>query len=61
MAGLAKSERNGLYVCNWQGHDKNAILTNSPQVFELDKRGKIIWSLNDNKKFGKISAISVVK
>ena len=61
VAGLAKSERNGLYVCNWQGHDKNAILTNSPQVFELDKRGKIIWSLNDNKKFGKISAISVVK
>lgn len=61
VAGLFNSERGGLYVCNWQGHDKNAIQTKSPQVFELDKNGKIIWSLNDNKTFGMISAISIMK
>lgn len=61
VAGLKTSERGGLYVCNWQGHEKNAILTNSPQVFEIDKHGKMVWSLNDNKTFGKISDICIMK
>ncbi len=61
VAGLSVSENKGLYICNWQGHDRNAILTKSPQVFEIDKKGKIVWSLNDNKTFGKISAISIMK
>lgn len=61
VAGMEKSERGGIYVCNWQGHDKNAVLSKSPQVFELNNEGNIIWSLNDNEKFGKISAIDIIK
>lgn len=40
----------GLYVCNWQGHDKNAVEANSPQVFEINDKGEVIWNLNDNRK-----------
>ena len=28
---------------------------------EIDKNGKIVWEVNDNKNFGMISSISVVK
>ena len=60
VAGLYPSE-NGLYVCNWQGHDKNAVEAKSPQVFEMNNKGEVIWSLNDNEKFGMISTICSIK
>lgn len=60
VAGLHPSADGGLYVCNWQGHDKNAVEANSPQVFEINDKGEIVWSLNDNKTFGMISTIDVV-
>lgn len=61
VAGLFPATDGGLYVCNWQGHDKNAIETNSPQVFEINDNGKIVWSLNDNKTFGMISTICIIE
>lgn len=61
VAQLLPSDNGALYVCNWQGHDKNATEANSPQVFEIDNNGKVIWSLNDNKTFGMISAISTIE
>ena len=60
VAGLLPARRNGLYICNWQGHDKNARKANSPQVFEIDAKGNVVWSLNDSKNFGMISTISSV-
>ena len=51
----------GLYVCNWQGHDKNAVEANSPQVFEINDKGEVIWNLNDNERFGMISTISTIE
>ncbi|WP_291600622.1 hypothetical protein [Bacteroides sp.] len=60
VAGLASSN-NSLYVCNWQGHAKKNSATNSPQVFEINNEGQVIWSLNDTEKFGKISSISVIR
>lgn len=57
VAQLMTTSEGGLYICNWQGHDKNAVESNSPQVIELDASGKIVWSLNDNHAFGMISAI----
>ena len=60
VAGLYPSEK-GLYVCNWQGHDKNAVEANSPQVFEMNDKGEVIWSLNDNEKFGMISTICSIR
>lgn len=61
VAGLCVSESEGLYVCNWQGHDDAAREAGSPQVFELDKDGNVVWSLNDNERFGMISDIDIMK
>lgn len=61
VASLYPTADGGLYISNWQGHDANAVAANSPQLFEVDKDGKVIWSLNDNKNFGMISAVDVVK
>jgi len=57
VAQLLPTQKGGLYICNWQGHDKNASEAKSPQVIELDSAGKVVWSLNDNASFGMISAI----
>lgn len=61
VAGLLSSVDGGLYVCNWQGHDKHAVEANSPQVFEINDKGEIVWSLNDNEKFGMISTVCLVQ
>lgn len=61
VAGLCNSENGGLYVCNWQGHDKDAIKLGSPQLFEIDKSLNVVWSLNDNLNFGMISDVCVMK
>jgi len=61
VAQLLPTRQGGLYICNWQGHDKNATESNSPQVVELDASGKMVWSLNDNHSFGMISAICPIK
>jgi hypothetical protein len=61
VAGLYQKENGNLYVTNWQGHDKNALEANAPQLFELNAQGEIVWSLNDNENFGMISAIDVIK
>ena len=61
VAGLLPAKDGGLYVCNWQGHDKNAVEANSPQVFEINDKGEVIWNLNDNERFGMISTISTIE
>jgi outer membrane protein assembly factor BamB len=61
VAQLLHTRGGGLYICNWQGHARDAAESNSPQVMELDAEGNIIWSLNDNHAFGMISAICPVK
>lgn len=60
VAQLLPASNNGLYICNWQGHDPNAKETNNPQLMEIDGNNKVIWSLNDNDTFGMISAISTI-
>ncbi len=61
VAQLLRTPQGGLYICNWQGHARDAAESNSPQVLEIDADGKIVWSLNDNHTFGMISAICPVK
>lgn len=58
VAQLLPTAGGGAYICNWQGHDHEAASGGFPQVIEVDKSGKMIWSLNDNAVFGMISAIS---
>lgn len=57
VAGLLPTAQGGEYICNWQGHGGDADASKLPQLVEVDKNGKMIWSLNDNAKFGMISAI----
>lgn len=61
VAQLLPTPNDGVYVCNWQGHDENAKEANSPQLFELDGKGRVIWSINDNEKFGMISTVSTIE
>ncbi|MEG1544146.1 MAG: hypothetical protein RR382_06425 [Tannerellaceae bacterium] len=61
VAELLPLADGSLYVCNWQGHGGDAAAGTFPQLIEVDKTGKMIWSLNDNAAFGMISAICPVK
>lgn len=61
VAQLLPTPNDGVYVCNWQGHDENAKEANSPQLFEIDGKGRVIWSINDNEKFGMISTVSTIE
>lgn len=60
IAGLFPGSDGGIYVSNWQGHSHEANEANSPQLFELDSKGRVIWTLNDNKTFGMISTVSTI-
>lgn len=57
VAQLLPTSNNGLYICNWQGHDPSAKESNNPQLMEIDGNQKVIWSLNDNGTFGMISSV----
>lgn len=57
VAQLLPTSNNGLYICNWQGHDPSAKESNNPQLMEIDGNNKVIWSLNDNDTFGMISSV----
>ncbi|WP_234367697.1 beta-propeller domain-containing protein [Parabacteroides pacaensis] len=61
VAGLLPTPEGGEYVCNWQGHGTDANAGKHPQLIEVNKEGKIIWSLNDNEKFGMISSVSLIR
>lgn len=54
VAQIKPTAEGGLYICNWQGHGGEGSF---PQLIELDANKKVIWSLNDNAKFGMISAM----
>lgn len=53
VAQLLPTAKGTTYICNWQGHGGET----SPQLIEIDSKGKMIWNLNDNAAFGMISAI----
>ena len=59
VAGLLLSENDNLYIANWQGHNKDA--EGQPQLVELDKNNRIVWSLNDNGTFKFVSAVSLAE
>ena len=59
VAGLCVSEQGGLYVCNWQGHSTRAETDGTPQLVELDHRGRVVWTLND-PRLGMISSVCIV-
>lgn len=58
---VCRSANGGLYVTNWQGHDKKSREANSPQLYELDKDGKVVWSLNDKTNIGMLTSVQVIE
>lgn len=58
VAGLASQPNGNLYICNWQGHSKGAV---GPQFIEINAEGEMVWSIDDNETFGRISGVSLVK
>jgi outer membrane protein assembly factor BamB len=61
VAQLLPARDGGLYVCNWQGHNRNRESENYPQLIEIDSTGKIVWQINDKVNFGMISAICPIE
>lgn len=57
VAQLVPSQQGGLYICNWQGHDREAGKGKHPQLIEVDPEGKVVWQLNDKSTFGMISTV----
>lgn len=58
VAQVLPAAKRGLYICNWQGHSTERAKEQTPQLVEIDKNGKMIWSLNDKTSFGMISTVS---
>lgn len=58
VAGLAPQKNGDLYICNWQGHSKDA---SGPQLIEINKKDQLIWSIDDKENFAKISGICIIK
>lgn len=61
VAELYPTAEGGLYICNWQGHDRKASEGRYPQLIEIDSQGRMVWNLNDNSTFGMISTVCPVK
>lgn len=61
VAQILPTTNGGLYLCNWQGHGTDPDMPENPQLVELNNKGEIIWSLNDNATFGMISTVCIIK
>lgn len=61
VAQLYTLKNGGMYLCNWQGHDQNAIQGKHPQLIEIDATGKVVWQLNDHTKYGMISSVCPIR
>lgn len=61
VAQLFPLKKGGLYICNWQGHDREAGKGKHPQLVEIDSNGKVVWQLNDKVKFGMISSVCPIR
>lgn len=55
VAEISQLKNGNLMVSNWTGHSKEAT-NNAPQLFEIDAKNNIVWSLSNQSKVGMISA-----
>lgn len=56
VAELFPADGGGLLSRNWQGHNREQA-EGTPKLIEVDKNGKMIWSLTGYQETGMISAI----
>ena len=57
---ILQLKNQNLLICNWYGHTKD-VTVDEPQLIEIDKEGKVVWSLHDKENVGKISAACYLK
>lgn len=60
VAQIIETDKGNLMMCNWDGHLSNPA-KDTAQLIEVDKNGKVVWSLNDKEKIGKVSSVSIIK
>lgn len=57
---ILQLKNQNLLICNWYGHTKDTTV-DEPQLIEIDKEGKVVWSLHDKENVGKISTACYLK
>lgn len=55
VAQVLELKNKNLLICNWGGHTKGSIV-DEPQLIEINKDGKAVWTLNDKQNIDKVSA-----
>lgn len=55
VAQIIELQNGNFLICNWHGHNKNQTI-DEPQLIEVDRNGKLVWSINDKENTGKVSA-----
>ena len=55
VAQVLELKNKNLLICNWDGHTRGAVV-DVPQLVEIDKDGKVVWTLKDKRNVDKISA-----
>lgn len=55
VAQVLELKNKNLLICNWGGHTRGSIV-DQPQLIEINKDGKAVWTLNDKQNIDKVSA-----
>lgn len=55
VAQVLELKNKNLLICNWGGHTRGATV-DEPQLIEINKDGKAVWTLNDKQNIDKVSA-----
>ena len=55
VAQIQQLRNKHLLICNWNGHTKDRAV-DEPQLIEVTEAGAVVWTLDDKKNVGKISA-----
>lgn len=55
VAQVLELKNKNLLICNWGGHTRG-VAVDQPQLIEIDKDGKVVWTLNDKQHIDKVSA-----
>lgn len=49
---------NNFLIANWNGHAKDKT---QPKIVEVDKKGKVVWTLPHNDEIRNVSSVALVK
>jgi len=60
VAQILELSNKNLLICNWCGHTRGTVV-DVPQLIELDREGKAVWTLNDKQNIGLVSAACYLK